>query len=1091
MTGIETALMQLGRLVVRPAVTRWLGERRKRAERELPLAELINRRVSDEFARRKVEREIETMVDAVAERLQPLLATRFAGIPDHERDAALAAVADTFGRADLSDEGLFGADLDPATLAAQLRRRCRDAPARAGLSEPAERLYQLVLDECCTYLAALVVQLPTFAARADAQLLARTARLADELRTLIERTPATSVDAPAGVSHDDAFRRRYLGYLARSLHELELFGVDIHHYRPRTTLSIAYIGLTVSTADEPTAPDRARWSPGDLRRTPAELPGIRVEQALGRGNRFLLRGEAGSGKSTVLQWLAVTAAGGGFGADLTAWNGCVPLLVKLRSHTGRRLPPPERFLEGVADPVAGLMPPGWVHRQLGSGAAILLVDGVDELPAAERTQIKPWLSGLLREYPRIRVVVTSRPAAAAERWLADEGFAAAMLERMSPADVRALVRHWHHAVRNAGSLPCPEPELPRYESALLARLDGSAHLQSLATSPLLCAMLCALNLDRNTHLPLDRMALYQAAVDLLLERRDTQRNLVEAVTGLSSRYKLQLLQSLAWRLSVNNATELSREAAEQRVGERLAVMPQVDGEPRAVLNHLVHRSGVLREPVPGRIDFVHRTFQEYLTAREAAEQGDVGLLVEHAHLDSWRETVVMAAGHGNAVVRRELLAALLDRAAAVPRHGRTLRLLAAACLGTVPSLEPPELLERVEREFRSLVPPRSVAEARTLAAVGDPLIRRLPTDSREMPQARAAAAIRSVALVNGPAALDLLARYAADPRPGVQYELARVWEYFDPHEYAERVLAGAPLPGGALTVTNPNLLPAVHRLATLRALSVKFATPVDLGCLDGVPHLAEVSFDQGVSGDLTPLAGHPHLRRLDGYFDERAADPAPVTALTELEFLNLWLLTGLTTLDFVRGLGRLTKLELGYLDGVRDLSPVAAHPQLTTLQVHRWPSRDVSLFARLPRLELLGFYDSLEPSGGIHALAEAVPQVRSLWLNGCGWLRDLSPLAELSGLRDLAVTGAPDVDVSPFAGRPGLESLVLGYTTEVDLRAAAAIPSLRRITLGDVATPIDLSPLAGRRLLVVLARPQEVRGSEDLGPGIAIKRVPA
>ncbi|MER7279629.1 hypothetical protein ABT369_34820 [Dactylosporangium sp. NPDC000244] len=41
-----------------------------------------------------------------------------------------------------------------------------------------------------------------------------------------------------------------------------------------------------------------------------------------------------------------------------------------------------------------------------------------------------------------------------------------------------------------------------------------------------------------------------------------------------------------------------------------------------------------------------------------------------------------------------------------------------------------------------------------------------------------------------------------------------------------------------------------------------------------------------------------------------------------------------------------------------------------------------------------------------------------------------------------------------------------------------------------VATPVDLTPLAGRKLLVVLARRQEVRGVEDLGPGITVKRVP-
>ncbi len=94
----------------------------------------------------------------------------------------------------------------------------------------------------------------------------------------------------------------------------------------------------------------------------------------------------------------------------------------------------------MADPIAGLMPPGWVHRQLASGNALLFVDGVDELPAGERPGVRRWLRGLLTEYPEIRVLVTSRPAAA-ERWLENEGFGTAYLERMTPADVRLLIQH--------------------------------------------------------------------------------------------------------------------------------------------------------------------------------------------------------------------------------------------------------------------------------------------------------------------------------------------------------------------------------------------------------------------------------------------------------------------------------------------------------------------------------------------------------------------------------------------------------------------------------------------------------------------------
>jgi predicted NACHT family NTPase len=139
---------------------------------------------------------------------------------------------------------------------------------------------------------------------------------------------------------------------------------------------------------------------------------------------------------------------------------------------------------------------------------------VDELVPAQRSAVRAWLRGLLAEYPKLRVVVTSRPGAADRSWLAGEGFAPVLLERMSPLDVAAFCRRWHDAMRDAAqrsaiTLPCRADELPEYERALLRQLDGRRHLRGLASSPLLCAMLCALNLDRRQQLPPDRMALYR------------------------------------------------------------------------------------------------------------------------------------------------------------------------------------------------------------------------------------------------------------------------------------------------------------------------------------------------------------------------------------------------------------------------------------------------------------------------------------------------------------------------------------------------------------------------------------------------------
>src|SRR6185312_10689699 len=199
------------------------------------------------------------------------------------------------------------------------------------------------------------------------------------------------------------------------------------------------------------------------------------------------------------------------------------------------------------------------------GRALLLVDGVDELVSVQRPAVRKWLRGLLAEFPQIRVVVTARPGAADRSWLAAEGFTPLLLERMSPLDVTAFCRRWHDAMREAAqrravTLPCQVDELGDYERALLRQLDGRKHLRGLASSPLLCAMLCALNLDRRQQLPPDRMALYRDALALLLGRRDAARE-IPAGRGVvrDNGSKLAILQHVAWRLSLAGRAELSRD----------------------------------------------------------------------------------------------------------------------------------------------------------------------------------------------------------------------------------------------------------------------------------------------------------------------------------------------------------------------------------------------------------------------------------------------------------------------------------------------------------------------------------------------------
>ncbi|GAA3039667.1 hypothetical protein GCM10020000_17550 [Streptomyces olivoverticillatus] len=238
----------------------------------------------------------------------------------------------------------------------------------------------------------------------------------------------------------------------------------------------------------------------------------------------------------------------------------------------------------------------------------MLVDGIDEVPKQRREHTREWLRELLAAYPDAHYAVTTRPSAVPERWLEGLDFTELTVRPMNRRDVTVFVSRWHAA---AGA----PPEL---RESLKDAVRGQRDLAQLATTPLMCALMCALHRDRRGHLPHGRLELYEAALSMLLVRRDDERDIgTPEGIRLNRHQAVQLLQRLAYWLIRNGQAEMEEETALAVVEEALPSMPAVSsqGDAVQVLGHLVSRCGLLRRPTADTIDFVHRTFQDYLGGR--------------------------------------------------------------------------------------------------------------------------------------------------------------------------------------------------------------------------------------------------------------------------------------------------------------------------------------------------------------------------------------------------------------------------------------------------------------------------------------------
>src|SRR5262249_52075162 len=228
------------------------------------------------------------------------------------------------------------------------------------------------------------------------------------------------------------------------------------------------------------------------------------------------------------------------------------------------------------------------------------------------------------------------------------------------------------------------------------------------------------------------------------------------------------------------------------------------------------------------------------------------------------------------------------RAQREPRHTRQLRLLAVSCLEAMPAMDE-ERQTRVAAGLAHLLPPRRAVEARSLAAAGPSVLHGLPNTLVDLTEAAAPATVRTAALIHGPDAIPVLARYGTDPRKLVQQELIRAWEYFDPEEYARRVLADSPLDNGKLWLTNRAVFPGLRHLRNLTELSIDLEDDqaTELSWLRNVPHLNGLGLVAPRLATLGDLAVHSELRwvRIN---TETTIHLEEVGELASLDTLYLW-----------------------------------------------------------------------------------------------------------------------------------------------------------------------------------------------------------
>ncbi len=428
------------------------------------------------------------------------------------------------------------------------------------------------------------------------------------------------------------FGPKYLEALKTHCHNLNVEGYKGR--LPRLVLDEVYVPLRVNAGTQEGNSLHRRREIWDL------LP--RVDQPDKTFSERLLAiiADPGYGKTTLLRFLTLSFANQSH-RDQNA-KPLIPILLLFRDFYGRIQSQTQPSLTQLIVEEVQKLPrcaelhtsEQWFKDQLMQGRGLVMLDGLDEVPDAQRELVSQWANWQMQHYSS-QFILTSRP----------HGYDGSLFSGVQRVDIldfnddqkRTFIDQWYRFVtweltwkshwQESQYDPDPNKHLSREQAQaesdaaaqkatddLKRKLFADRSLTDLAKNPLLITIIAATH-EASEQLPTRRVHLYQEIFKLLLEYRPNRRDTRLTITNADDNQLI--LQRLALKLTEAGITKFLPHQGAEWIQERLASLyPDPALTPKKFLQEIQQVSGLLGGGEGNLYEFAHKTFQEYLAARE-------------------------------------------------------------------------------------------------------------------------------------------------------------------------------------------------------------------------------------------------------------------------------------------------------------------------------------------------------------------------------------------------------------------------------------------------------------------------------------------
>jgi energy-coupling factor transporter ATP-binding protein EcfA2 len=376
-----------------------------------------------------------------------------------------------------------------------------------------------------------------------------------------------------------------------------------------------------------------------------------IFKSLSKKKHLVITGDPGSGKSTLLKGIAIACTrptGGKQIFDFLKNDGVFPIYIRCRELEGKATSPILEIINSIPTR-AGITHysnqfNSLIIESLNNSNLLLLIDGLDEIAESKnRLLFVIQLKIFLDTHKDVRVIITSREVGLRDAngsFIFDDSFSCYAIAPLFGDKVQNIALNWFNAVLN--NTRKAKIEFNKFIDTIEDNMD----LELLVTNPLSLVTLLLLN-NRKGYLPTDKTTLYTETIRMLLELWN-----VEGHGHVELDYdetKIQLAY-VAYYMTKNGQEIINHnDLKDCLTNARKYIDRKLDYTVNDFIKRVENRSGLLRMTGDFGYEFIHLSYQEYLSAfaiikrllpNEDIELSSLDILISHIAENIWAEVIL-------------------------------------------------------------------------------------------------------------------------------------------------------------------------------------------------------------------------------------------------------------------------------------------------------------------------------------------------------------------------------------------------------------------------------------------------------------------